>query len=95
LGCGIVGFGSAVMWPGTLSLAAKHCSYGDVALFGLLAMGGDIGCCLGPKLVAEISTRFSIFDSPMKAGLLCAIIFPVILMISVSILKKKSKQNSV
>ena len=93
LGCGIVGFGSAVMWPGALSLAAKNCRNVGVALFGLLAMGGDIGCCLGPKVVAEVSSRFSVFDSPMKAGFLCAIIFPVILMISVNILKKKSKQN--
>lgn len=93
LGCGIVGFGSAVMWPGTLSLAAKKCSDSGVALFGLLAMGGDIGCCLGPSLVAEVSTRFSIFGSPLKAGLLCAIIFPIILMISVNILKAKSNEE--
>lgn len=93
-GCGIVGFGSAVMWPATLSLAAKHCAFGGMTLFGLLAMGGDIGCSIGPALVAKVSTHFSIFNSPLKAGLLCATVFPVVLMISVSILKVMSRQKS-
>ncbi len=93
IGCGIVGLGSAIMWPGTLSLAAKYCSFGGMALFGLLAMSGDIGCCVGPAVVAEISTRISIFDSPLKAGLLCATIFPVVLMITVNILKIKAKTS--
>lgn len=93
-GCGIVGFGSAIMWPATLSLAAKHCAFGGVALFGLLAMGGDIGCSVGPALVAKVSTYFSIFNSPLKAGLLCAAVFPVVLMISVGVLKVMSRQKS-
>ncbi len=92
-GCTIVGFGSAIMWPATLSIAAKHCSNLGVALFGLLAMGGDIGCCIGPMLVAKTSTFFTISNSPMKAGFLCALIFPVVLMISVNVLKRKSMQK--
>ncbi len=95
VGCGIVGFGSAIMWPGTLSLAAKHCSEGGVALFGLLAMGGDVGCTVGPKLVAEISRGFSIYGSPIKAGLLAAIVFPLALMTLVFVLKKMSKQKKI
>ncbi len=87
IGCGIVGLGSAVMWPATLSLAAKHCAFGGMALFGLLAMGGDIGCSVGPTLVAKVSTHFSIFNSPLKAGLLCATVFPALLMVAVNILK--------
>ncbi len=93
IGCGIVGFGSAVMWPATLSLAARYCAFGGMTLFGLLAMGGDIGCSIGPALVAKVSTHFSIFNSPLKAGLLCAIVFPVVLMISVNILKIMSEQK--
>lgn len=93
LGCGIVGLGSAVMWPGALSLAAKYCSEGGVALFGLLAMGGDVGCTVGPKLVAEVSRGLSIYGSPIKAGLLASIAFPSALMILVFVLKKLSKQK--
>ena len=93
IGCGIVGFGSAVMWPGTLSLAAKHCKEGGVALFGLLAMGGDVGCCLGPTVVAGISTNHAIFGSPLKAGILCATIFPLLLMIFVNVLKIKTRRT--
>lgn len=93
VGCGIVGLGSAVMWPATLSLAAKHCTFGGMALFGLLAMGGDIGCSVGPALVAKVSTHFSIFNSPLKAGLLCATVFPALLMVAVNILKIMSKKK--
>ena len=89
IGCGLCGFGVAIMWPGTLSLAAKHCAVGGTAIFGFLAMSGDIGCSVGPAVVAVVSDNFMIFNSPLKAGLLCAIIFPVILMIGVVWLKKK------
>ena len=87
-GCALVGFGSAVMWPGTLSLAAKHCSFAGIALFGLLAMSGDIGCCVGPTLVGQISSNISIFNSSLKAGLLGASIFPIVLMVCVNVLKR-------
>lgn len=93
IGCGICGFGVAIMWPGTLSLAAKHCAFGGTAIFGYLAMCGDIGCSVGPALVANASERFSLFGSPLKAGLLCAIIFPVILMLGVISLKIKLRKQ--
>lgn len=95
VGCAIVGLGSAVMWPGTLSLAAKYCPFGDIALFGLLAMSGDIGCFLGPTLMAQISERFSVNSSPLKAGLLCAVIFPAVLIICTNYLKIYTKRKGI
>ncbi len=92
-GCTIVGFSSAVMWPATLSIAARHCSNLGVALFGLLAMGGDLGCCIGPTLVGQISSEISIFDSELKAGILAAIVFPIVLMICVNVLKMKIERK--
>ncbi len=82
IGCGLCGFGVAIMWPGTLSLAAKYCNFGGTAIFGLLAMSGDLGCCLGPYTVAKVSTYFTLYGSELKAGLLFSIIFPVILIIA-------------
>lgn len=89
LGCGLVGLGSAIMWPGTLSLAAKHCAFGGTAIFGFLAMAGDIGCSTGPSLVAAVSGRVQLFGSPLKAGLLFAIIFPAVLLFEIIRLKKR------
>lgn len=93
LGCGICGAGVAIMWPGTLSLAAEHCAFGGTAIFGLLAMAGDTGCCLGPSIVAVAAQRLNLSMTPLKAGLFCATIFPTILMISVMVLKRKLKNS--
>lgn len=87
IGCGICGLGVAVMWPGTLSLAAKYCSFGGTAIFAYLAMAGDFGCSTGPALVATVSERFSLFGEPLKAGILSAIIFPTVMLIGVVALK--------
>ena len=96
IGCGICGLGVAVMWPGTLSLAAKYCAFGGTAIFAYLAMAGDMGCSTGPALVAAVSERTSLLGSPLKAGILSAIIFPVIMLIGVIALKyviNKKKTN--
>jgi len=96
IGCGICGLGVAVMWPGTLSLAAKYCAFGGTAIFAYLAMAGDMGCSTGPALVAAVSERTSLLGSPLKAGILSAIIFPVIMLIDVIALKyviNKKKTN--
>lgn len=88
IGCGICGFGVAIMWPGVLSLAAKHCAVGGTAIFGLLAMSGDIGCWVGPLAVARVSSHFSIMDSELKAGLLFSTIFPALMIAGVLYLKR-------
>ena len=42
-------FGASTAALGTLSLASKAFPRGGTALFGLLALGGDVGCALGPE----------------------------------------------
>lgn len=74
IGCVLCGFSVGIMWPGTLSLAASSCAGAGTALFGFLAMGGDMGCFAGPQLIAAVSSRFA---SGMKAGMLCSVIFPI------------------
>ena len=71
------------MWPGTLSLAAVSMPAKSTAMFAMLAVGGDIGCSLGPELVAVGSSLFTIHDSAIKAGLLCAIVFPLVLIVGI------------
>lgn len=86
-GCALCGFSVGVMWPGVLSLAADRCPEGGTALFALLAMAGDIGCLAGPSLAAQVSERATLFGSPLKAGLLACIIFPIVLCLGTAILK--------
>ena len=85
-GCGICGFSVGIMWPGVLSLAAGRFPKGGTALFGLLALAGDVGCFSGPEIVAIISE-----GSNLKTGLLAAAIFPVIIIILTLTLKKRKR----
>lgn len=54
-GCALCGLAAGVLWPGTLSLASRAFPRGGTALFGLLALGGDVGCALGPAAVGWVS----------------------------------------
>lgn len=78
-GCAVSGFGVGVLWPGVLSLAAKRYPAGGTAMFGLLALGGDVGCFSGPFLVARASSAFTDGEPSVKTGILAALIFPALL----------------
>lgn len=54
-GCALCGLSVSLMWPGTFSLAAARFPYGGTALFGLLAVFGDLGASLGPWLTGAVS----------------------------------------
>lgn len=80
LGCAMTGFSVGIMWPGTFSIAAATIKRGGVTMFALLALGGDLGCALGPSLVGGVS---SYFDDNLKKGILVAVIFPTILFLGI------------
>lgn len=87
-GCGICGLSVGIMWPGVFSLAAKHCPKGGTAMFALLALAGDGGCSSGPGLVSTVA---EIAGGTLKAGLLAAVVFPLLLIAGVSSLKNRVK----
>lgn len=76
VGCGLCGFSVGILWPGTFSLASKSLPAGGTALFALLALGGDIGCSGGPTYVGI----FSVLAGGLGRGILCAVVFPVLLL---------------
>ncbi len=92
-GCALCGFSVGVTWPGVLSMAAKRCPQGGTALFGLLAMAGDIGCFTGPGLAALVSERFMVNGSGLKAGLFACIVFPIVIIIGILLLKNKERRK--
>ncbi len=92
-GCLICGFSVGVMWPGVLSISAEKCPQGGTALFALLAFTGDIGCMTGPSTAGLIAERFSIGGSPLKAGLLGCIIFPLVMILCTFILKRMKEEK--
>ena len=55
LACGFSGVGVSVMWPGMLVLCAEKFPGGGASMFAMLALGGDIGCSLGPYIAGAAS----------------------------------------
>ena len=77
VGCAVCGFSVGILWPGTFSKAAAAVK-GGTALFAMLALGGDMGCSLGPTLAGAVS---SYFGNNLRLGILAAIIFPLVLLV--------------
>ena len=93
-GCALTGLSVSLMWPGMLSLASSKFPHGGAAMFGVLAIFGDIGCSVGPMLTGVISdfaqalpvfseyantTALTIEQISLKAGIFSGIIFPVVM----------------
>jgi MFS family permease len=82
------GFFVGIVWPGVYSIGGDLFSNGGTTMFSMLALGGDVGCTLGPSLVGFVASGAS-----MKIGILFATIFPVILLIGMITLKKTAKEE--
>lgn len=83
--CSICGLSVGIMWPGTFSKAACAIRNGGTAMFALLALAGDLGCSSGPSVVGFVS---SAANDNLKAGILAAIVFPLLLVICLSLNKR-------
>ena len=88
ISCGICGLAVGIMWPGTLSVASKTITNGGTTMFAYLALAGDLGCALGPTVVGGVS---SLFGGNLLVGILFAIIFPVITIVSILFFKKNKQ----
>lgn len=83
-GCILCGFSVGIMWPGTISICSKRMPAGGTAMFALLAMAGDLGGAFGPSLVGSITQNM---NDDLQRGMLAGCLFPLILIVSLFILK--------
>jgi fucose permease len=103
LGCAVCGFSVSLMWPGTLSLTADTYPRGGTAMFGLLAIFGDVGGSVGPWMAGVVSdvaqrssglaalgaaNNWNMEQLGLKVGLLIAMIFPLILFAGIILLRR-------
>lgn len=97
LGCAMTGFGVSLMWPGMLSYSSKKYNYkAGPVLFSLLALGGDIGCSVGPWVTGRVSdaylaaveTTAEAESQAIRYGLLAAVIFPLLMLLLSFIMRK-------
>ncbi len=93
VGCAICGFSVGILWPGSFSKASSTIKNGGTALFAMLALAGDLGGSGGPTFAGLMS---GLFGGDLKMGILCAIVFPILMLIALFIPsgnKKAEKSN--
>lgn len=104
MGCALCGLSVALMWPGTFSLTAASFPLGGTALFGILAICGDIGAATGPWL-AGVASQYALDSTrllsygvqngltpdqvSLRFGLLVAMIFPIIAIVGLLLWKER------
>lgn len=88
IGCALCGFSVSAMWPGTISLTTRKIPDASTAMFAFLAVAGDIGCTTGPTVIGWIT---DIMGGSLHKGLIFSIFFPVIIIVSLLLLKRTKK----
>ncbi|MDD2214339.1 MAG: MFS transporter [Oscillospiraceae bacterium] len=88
LGCALCGLAVGIMWPGTFSKAAASIKNGGTAMFALFALAGDLGCAGGPTFVGLMT---SVWGNDLHQGILTAVIFPVLLLLSLLLSGKRPR----
>lgn len=85
VGCAMVGFSVGCFWPGTFSLSARYLPGGGTLLFSLLAFSGDLGCGMGPQVVAWAPT--------VSQGFSYAVIFPALIAACILVLHRLAEKK--
>ncbi len=106
--CALTGFCVAMLWPGSLLVASERFPASGVAVFALMAAGGDLGASIGPQLVGTVtdfaiknewvasiasSMQMSVDQLGMKIGLLCATVFPLMAAVLLIALYRNSQKR--
>lgn len=91
LGCSLCGLAVSLMWPGMLSLTAGGYPAGGTAMFAMMALGGDLGCSIGPWLTGVVAD-----SSGLNIGLSTGMVFPAAMLVGLFVLKPllHAKQKS-
>ena len=99
--CALTGLSVSIMWPATLSLAARLFPKAGGAMYSVLALSGDSGCTLGPWFISFMSLKLSLESNgseALKSGLGFGAIFPIIMIVAILLLNYKKfsidKQNN-
>ena len=60
-------------------------------MFAFLALAGDLGCSSGPSVVGFVANAC---EGNLKVGILNAIVFPVVMLVGLSLIKWKKQVQS-
>lgn len=84
-GCALCGLAVGIMWPGSISISSQRCPSGGTAMFAFLALAGDLGATVSPTVTGSFA---ELAGGDLKAGLLAATVFPVVLVLGLLALKR-------
>ncbi|MBE6758010.1 MAG: MFS transporter [Ruminococcaceae bacterium] len=106
--CALTGIFTAMLWPGTLIYVEEKFQNVGVAIYALMAAGGDMGASVAPQLLGIVSDKFGLTGFAlrisqtfnisteqvgMRAGLLAAGLFPVAGVVCLLCMKKYFKKR--
>lgn len=107
--CAMTGLFTSMLWPGTLIYVEEKFENVSVAVYALMAAGGDMGASVAPQMVGILSDKFSLTDLAlrisevfhisaeqvgMRVGLLAAGFFPIAGVVCVLCMKKHLKNKA-
>ena len=78
MGCALCGYAISVMWPGIVTLAAEKFPNGGGAMYGAIAMAGDIGCSAAPYITGIVASMKVWGNNGLKAGMFVSIVYPIV-----------------
>ena len=78
IGCALCGLSCGIMWPGVYSLAAVNMPKISMRTYAILALGGDIGCMLGPTVAGWFA---GFFGDNLSPAFLLSCIYPIAMII--------------
>jgi MFS family permease len=108
IACALTGIFTSMLWPGTLIYVEEKFENVSVAVYALMAAGGDMGAAVAPQMVGILSDKFSLSDLALKlsetfhisaeqvgmrAGLFAAGFFPIAGFVCVLCMKKYLKSK--
>ncbi|HEX2926765.1 MAG TPA: MFS transporter [Ruminiclostridium sp.] len=109
LGCAFCGLAVSLMWPGVFSMTSEKHPGGGTAMFGILAIFGDLGCSVGPWLAGLISDLSQKSDKlvaigriyglntqqvGLKTGIFAATVFPFLMIIGIFLFRDVNKTSN-
>lgn len=106
IACAVTGFSVSIMWPGVYAYSSKKIKNGGTAMFGILALFGDIGCSLGSwvaGMVSDLSVKIPQIVNyadkigitheqiGLKSGIGVSSVFPLAMLIMLILSKRENK----
>ncbi|MBO5098683.1 MAG: MFS transporter [Clostridia bacterium] len=108
IACALTGVFVSMLWPGTLIYVEEKFENVGVAVYALMAAGGDMGASVAPQLLGFVSDKFSLTSFAlnisqtlnisaeqvgMRAGLLIAGLFPITGVLCILYMKNHFKKH--